>query len=417
MRSHLRAAVVTVICACAAAVALTAQTAVPRAGASTAGQVAPRPKAQAPTVKMFTPPDFWGSYAIWGATGNDKRGHVWVGVTSNDEGGSGSAHLWEFDPDVGAFADRGNVVAELERLRLRRPRETQMKIHSRIIEAQDGYLYFSSMDESGEADDGSKLPTWGGHLWRLRSPGRWEHLAATPEALIAVATAGPYVYAEGYFNHVLYQFDTKTRKMRSVTVGSAGGHVSRNFFVDARGHAFVARVTEVGKKLSAFLVEYDPNLTELGASPLAEYFEKGRDDSHGIVSVSPGPDGSWYFATGKGRLYQMVPAAAGPATVTDLSWFHPAGSRYVASMFRDEQSGVLYGAAMPSNYGGQQFDWVRRVPNGPATAATFPYGEAPQFPGGALLYGSMTHDNAGRFYVVGTMNYKPFVLQVTPPTS
>ena len=71
-------------------------------------------------------------------------------------------------------------------------------------------------------------------------------MKATPEALIAVATGGPYVYSLGYFNHVLYQFDTRTKRIRSVAVGAAGGHVSRNFFVDDRGHAFVSRVTRSG---------------------------------------------------------------------------------------------------------------------------------------------------------------------------
>jgi len=341
---------------------------------------------------------------------------VWIGVTSNDTRGSGSAHLYEFDPDTSTMTERGNVIAELERLGLRRAGETQMKIHSRIVEAQDGFLYFASMDESGEADDGSKLPTWGGHLWRLRTPGdRWEHLAATREALIAVATSGPYVYAQGYFNHVLYQFDTRTKKMRSVAVGSAGGHVSRNFFVDGRGHAFVSRTTEAAGKLAAFLVEYDTELNELGKTPLREYFEKGRDDSHGIVAVHPGPDGSWYFATGKGRLYQMVPSVTGPSTVDDLGWFHPRGSMYVASMFRDEPSGALYGVAMSSNFGGRPFEWVRRMPKGTATVTNLPFGDAAQFPDDALVYGSMTRDAAGRFYAVGTTNNKPFLLQITPP--
>jgi hypothetical protein len=409
--THLRISIAAVILACAGAGL--SRTPVLGADPSSAGQDATKPKAQAPTVKVFTPPEFWGSYASWGATGNDRRGHIWVGVTSNDDRGSGSAHLWELDPDAGTFVDRGNVVEELERLGIRRPNETQMKIHSRIVEAQDGYQYFSSMDESGEEDDGSIMPVWGGHLWRRKGVGHWEHLTATREALIAVATGGPYVYALGYFNHVLYQFDTRTRKIRSVTVGSAGGHVSRNFFADTRGHAFVSRVTESAGKLSAFLVEFDSDLVELAATPLTEYFERGRDDSHGIVAIHPGADGSWYFATGKGRLYQMVPAQAGPATVADLGWFHPAGPRYVASMFRDERSGAIYGAAMPSNYGGDQFEWVRHVINGTSTAAVFPYGNAPRFPASALVYGSMARDAAGRFYVVGTMNFKPFVLQVT----
>ncbi len=142
-----------------------------------------------PTVRVIAIPEFWGSYAIWGATGNDAQGHVWIGVTSNDDRGSGSAHLFEFDPVADALTDRGNVVAELERLKLRRPGETQMKIHSRIVQAADGRLYFTSMDESGENDDGSKLPTWGGHFWRLGPTHVWHHLAAAPQALIAVAAA------------------------------------------------------------------------------------------------------------------------------------------------------------------------------------------------------------------------------------
>jgi hypothetical protein len=373
--------------------------------------------ARSPLVEVLKPPDYWGAYAIWGATGNDAQGHVWIGITSNDDS-SASAHLYEFDPDANTFADRGNVVAELQRLGLRRPGEKQMKIHSRIVVAQDGYQYFSSMDETGEAEDGSKLPTWGGHLWRRGRTTGWEHLAATREALIAVATGGPYVYALGYFNQVLYQFDTRTRRLRSVAAGAIGGHVSRNFFVDARGHAFVSRITRTnGNQASASLVEFDPALTELGAQPLAEYFEAAPDDSHGIVAVHPGPNGVWFFATGKGRLYQIEPRPTGTATLTDLGWFHPGGPRYVASMFRDDRSGALYGVASHSGNGDQQFEWITHVPNGLVTAAPFPYGNTPQFPNGALLYGSMTRDAKGRFYVVGSMNYKPVILRVTAPPS
>jgi hypothetical protein len=368
----------------------------------------------APTVRVLTPPEFWGSYAIWGSTGVGPNGHIWFGITSNDEP-SGSAHLYEYDPDADTFADRGNVVAELTRLGLKRSGERQMKIHSRIVFAADGYQYFASMDESGEEDDGSKLPTWGGHLWRRGPTGVWEHLFAAPEALIGVATGGPYVYTLGYFNHVLYQFDIRTKKSRSVTVGSARGHVSRNFFVDDRGHAYAPRVTmpKVGPPAAA-IVEYDTDLHELGATPLSEYFERGVDESHGIVSVSPNGKGGWYFATGKGRLYEAQPGPVGPAEVKDLGWFHPRGSQYVASMFRDEKSGVLYGAALSNSYGNDDPDWIVRTASGGVTVAPLPYGTTRRFPTGVLLYGSITRDLKGRMYVVGTMNYKPVVLQITP---
>ena len=57
-----------------------------------------------------------------------------------------------------------------------------MKIHSKIVQGPDGCLYFASMDEEGERTDGSRPPTWGSHLWRLRlSDGGWEHLFSAPK--------------------------------------------------------------------------------------------------------------------------------------------------------------------------------------------------------------------------------------------
>jgi len=276
----------------------------------------------------------------------------------------------------------------------------------------DGYLYFSSMDESGENPDGSTMPTWGGHLWRIGATGRWEHLAVAREALIAVAGGGPYVYALGYFNHVVYQYDTRSGAVKAKTVGAAGGHVSRNFFADERGHVFVPRVVLDGTTPAAFLVELDSALQEIASQPLPEYFERGGDDSHGIVAIHPGEAGQWLFATGKGRLYRVTTKPGAPSTLSDLGWFHPAGSRYVASMFRDPADGTLFGVSSTSSWGDARFEWIARGANG-ATVAEFLYGQS-AFPDSALIYGSITRDAMGRYYVVGTMKYKPLVLQVTP---
>ena len=71
---------------------------------------------------------------------------------------------------------------------------------------------------------------------------KWEHLLATPEALIAVAVGDRQVYALGYFGHVLFQFDTATRDVKRIPVGSLGGHVSRNFIADYRDHSYVPRL-------------------------------------------------------------------------------------------------------------------------------------------------------------------------------
>jgi hypothetical protein len=363
------------------------------------------------SVRVLELPDFWGSNAIWGASGADSRGRIWLGITSNDDT-TASAHLFRLDLASGEVVDTGDVVTALKRVGRHRPGEKQMKIHSRIVEMSDGYLYFASMDESGESADGSRMPDWGGHLWRIGPSGRWEHLAVARQALIAVAGGGPYVYALGYFNHVVYQYDTRTGVVNAKTVGAAGGHVSRHFFADERGHVFVPRTTRSeSNAIRASLVELDAKLQEVGSTPLPEYFERGLDDSHGIVAVHPDGGSGWFFATGKGRLHHVAPQPAGPATVTDKGWYHPAGARYVASMFRDAD-GTLYGVALESNHGGQQFEWVTRPPDGRGQAAPLPYGDRP-FPHAALLYGSMSRDAGGRFYVVGTMNHKPLVLQVT----
>lgn len=380
----------------------------------TAAARSPQPSTTTrPLVRVIPIPDFWGEYAIWGATGNDARGRIWFGITSNDYG-SGTAHLFRLDPETGAVSDRGAVLDELARLGLRRPGEKQMKIHSRIVQMPDGYLYFASMDESGEKDDGSQPPTWGGHLWRISPAGAWEHLARAPEALIAVAAGGQYVYAVGYFNNVLYQYDTRTKKVASKTIGTFGGHVTRNFFADDRGHAFVPRVIRAGAdQFSAALIELDAGLQEVGSFPLGDYLDRSPDDSHGIVATHPDGSGGWYFASSKGRLYHEERSAAGSTTVSDLGWYHPGGPHYVASMFRDPSSGTLYGASCTGPNGCEAFEWVTRAADGHTTVSPLPYGDAP-FPGGAVLYGSMTRDSQGRFYVVGTMKYKPVVLQITP---
>ena len=122
-----------------------------------------------PKIRNIPIPAFPGSYAIWGATGSDSRGHIWVGVSSKGVE-IPSAHLFEFVPETDQLIDRGDVVSELKRAGVWREGEGQQKIHSKIVQAIDGHLYFASMDEQGENEDGSKLPTWGSHLWRLKLP-------------------------------------------------------------------------------------------------------------------------------------------------------------------------------------------------------------------------------------------------------
>ena len=262
--------------------------------------------------------------SIWGSTGRDSRGHIWIGVSTRRRGTG--AHLLEYDPKANFVIDHGSVLDQLRSLGLYEPGMGQIKIHSKIVQASDGWLYFASTDEEGEDFASSTLPKNGAHLWRI-FPGRksWEHLLAAPEAIIAVSGVGRFIYALGYWDHVLFQYDTQMGQSRKTVVGSSDGHVSRNFLADIRGHAFVPRVTKHDNgTYTAALVEYDENLNEIGATELEYYLGKQHpEDNHGIVGIAYLPDRRMMFTTHRGQIYEITPVREGPAQVKGIGWLHP----------------------------------------------------------------------------------------------
>ncbi len=355
---------------------------------------------QSPHFVPITIPRFPGGHAIWGATGRDRRGHLWFGI-STPGGVAAPAHLCEYLPEAGRVVDRGDVVSELKRCGVYRAGECQMKIHSRIVQGGDGHLYFASMDEQGEDENGSRLPTWGSHMWRLRLPeNRWEHLFAAPEGLIAVAGAGEWIYALGYFGHVLYQYPLRSGRVRSVVVGSIDGHISRNFLCDHRGHVYVPRLRrdrDGPQGIRVTLVELDENLRELAATALRHYTRRSPTDAHGIVAFQYLADRSIVFATDIGFLYRIYPHDGAPAEVRELGWFHPDGEAYVASMFTwDGQRYVMGVSDRNHRYEWLVFDLTGNRSRAIAIPPSEPLHRAP------YVYGSVTRDNAGRCFVVGS---------------
>ncbi len=357
------------------------------------------------SVRLIPVPDFPGRAAIWGATGRDRQGHIWFGASA-DGIKKPSAHLFEYDPETDKVTDCGDVMTELRRDDRAKPDEGQAKIHSRIVQGEDGHLYFASMDEQGELPDGSRQPTWGGHLWRLRMPDRkWEHLKTTQEALIAVAGYGSRMHTLGYFNHIVSQYNCKTRVSRSAAVGSVGGHISRNFFCDHRGHLFVPRLKEASKGgvIRTTLVELNPDLVQVAENPLEHYTETRDENSHGLTGCQPLADKSIVFTTDQGFLYQVTPRDGKPAEVQELGWFHPKGQSYVASLFTSDGLSHLMGMALPSSETKKQYEWLvydlkeRRSRATPLTLPTLP-GQALSKP---LFYGSNTRDDAGNCYLGG----------------
>lgn len=369
---------------------------------------------RAPGTRVVDVPEFADANSIWGATGRDVAGRIWIGVSAKTPGAS--AHLMRFDPASSEWCDLGSVVEQLAAAGALAPGAGQVKIHSRIVSGDDGRLYFTSMDEEGEAEDGSALPKWGSHLWRVAvESGRWEHLFAAPEGLVAAAGGGRWIYALGYWDHVLYQYDTVTRQQRRIVVGAVGGHASRNMIAGADGHAFVPRVTRDGYGLlRAALVEFDTDLRERAATPLEHYFgEPAAAEDHGIVGLAALADGRSLFITHAGHLYAVEPHGGAAARISPLGWFHPQGASYAPSLFALDGGTLVAGIARRD----ERYEWIV-FDLASRTSRVFAFDTHAVV--GPLLYGSITRDDAGRCYVGGrqpTANggHRPLLLQVAPP--
>jgi outer membrane protein assembly factor BamB len=366
---------------------------------------------RAPRTRVLDVPHFADANSIWGATGRDVAGRIWLGVSAKAPGGS--AHLMRFDPESDQWRDLGSVVERLAEAGALAAGAGQVKIHSKIVPGEDGGLYFTSMDEEGEVEDGSALPKWGSHLWRIDAEsGRWRHLFAAPEGLVAAAGGGRWIYALGYWDHVLYRFDTVTGEQRRVVVGAVGGHASRNMIAGSDGHAFVPRVTRDGYgTLRAALVEFDVDLRVRAATPLEFYFDQPPSaEDHGVVGLSALADGRSLFTTHAGHLYAIEPREGAAARITALGWFHPDGASYAPSLFALDGRTLVAGVARRAD----RYEWIVFDLASRASRA-FPF-DTHDLPG-PLLYGSITRDDAGRCYVGGWQStagggHRPLLLQV-----
>ncbi len=349
--------------------------------------------------------------AIWGASGKDDDGNIYFGISSHN-GNYGSSYLYQYNPSTDKITSQGDTVRELRNNKAYQDGARQNKLHSKIYQANDGYLYFSSFDESGE-DQGIN-PIWGGHLWRkLPDSQLWELLMSTPEALIAVNTNGRYVYALGYWNHVLYQYDTKTGNTGKVVAGSVNMHVSRNFLVDERGHAYVPSLRAIDSDvIEVEMIEYDTQLNAVAKYPLPSYQAKNISDHHGIVGYTSMENGNIYFTTSDGGLYLISPYQDKNQKLTYIGMMHPDGNAYIASLFTIDGEELLVGVANRN----KSYDWIVYDTSIDMSYATKLDVSSLK---NLLLFGSLTKSNNGDMNVVGrhrTRNgYQPILLKLKEP--
>ena len=255
---------------------------------------------------------------------------------------------------------------------------------------------------------------------------RWEHLLGRSRGLDSrggISRIHPSIARLLRSRPVPVQLH-KTAATRSIHVGAAGGHISRNCLADHRGHVFVPRLQakrSAAADMVTTLVEFNPLLQEIGESPLGHYTQTRDDNSHGLVGVQPLADFSLAFNTDQGYLYRVWPRAEGPAVVEELGWFHPNGKAYVASLFTYDGMRFLMGITSRVVRNEQRYEWVvydLATRDSLAVPVTLPpiEGRPNQQP---ALYGSVTRDNQGNFYLGGVHHRDsrdwPILLQVGRP--
>ena len=334
--------------------------------------------------------------AIWGATGRDNEGKLYFGL-STYTGIHDTAFLVKYDPISGSSKVQSDTITELKNAGLYEDGMSQNKLHSKFFMAEDGYLYFSSFDETGETS--SRNPKYGGHLWRkLPESNSWDHLLATDQALMAVNVQGRYVYALGYWDHVLYQYDTVSQRTNRITVGSINGHISRNFVVNKRGHVFVPRIEKaLDGTTTAMLVEINPSLAITDLHPMEDYLNIRGNGNHGIVSYTLMQNSDAYFTAASGGLYQITESVSGGHTLNYLGKFEPQyENSYIASMFSPDGESLLVGLGRNKETKG--YYWYIRELN---TQLTVNYPIESLQNESYLLYGSITTDDEGNMYIVG----------------
>jgi len=371
---------------------------------------------RAPKLRSLDIPLVHGMNSIWGATGRDHIGRMYFGISAWDGLEDPSGSLWRFDPSSDAFECLGSVNEKLDELgiRVKSPfPETQIKIHSKIFQADDGRIYFSTQDEHQEKEDGSSGALFGGRLISFEpKTQRWECILKSPEGLIALAARGRYVIAQGYFGHVVYQYDTESRTLRSKRLGTFKGHVSRNIFMDRRMHVYGIRVKPAGdddqqgvyqvedQRLRVSLVELDTQLQEVQDWPLDDYLLTGTTSSEGITGYCELNDGSIAFVAQTGALWK-ISLDNGNAKLDRLGWFSPEGSAFCGGLFCPFGERYICGFTIKKQgepYKWTVFDMDKRQSY---TLKVDPHSQSLLNREHLLAYGTETIDHQSRAYVVG----------------
>ena len=187
-----------------------------------------------------------------------------------------------------------------------------------------------------------------------------------------------------------------TIETKKVIVGSTQMHASRNFIVDDLGHAYVPKlIVNDFNEIEVLLAEYDSQLTLVATYPLPSYQSDDYEKHHGIVGYTSMKNSDIYFTSADGGLYHIKPFDKSAKKVQYKGMIHPDGSAYIASLFSIDGESILFGVSKKKN---SKYEWIIYDSNlQQAISVLMPLNNIKK----PLLYGSLTRDNNGDFYVVG----------------
>ena len=126
-------------------------------------------------------------------------------------------------------------------------------------------------------------------------------------------------------------------------------------------------------------------------------------------------NGDVYFTTADGGLYHVQPFNKPSEKVSYKGMMHPDGEASITSLFSVDGKSILVGAGRTKkNANNGKYEWITYE-----TSINLSYSKDLPLANikDPLLYGSVTRDNHGAFYVVGwqkanTAQYSPLLLRI-----
>jgi hypothetical protein len=289
------------------------------------------------------PKALWSSWGD-GCVAADGKYYTAIGNHLDYDAGQGQSRVYAYDPAADAVKLVVNVRDVVPDLRY-----AAGKIHARIDQGRDGWLYFATYygKTPEKGSEQTRASFIGSALLRYDpASGKAEHLGAVVEkqGVPTSITDGPRMLMFGYaaYSGDFFVYDLAKRELK-FRGGGEDQEGSRNIMLDALGRAYFG-------KSDGTIARYDPATNRVTATKAKLPVAAGDDKkSRGFLraSTTPAPDGTIYGVTNTGALFAFDPKEE---AVRPLGENWPGGGQYTAVMALSPDARFVYYA--PGAHGG-----------------------------------------------------------------